>query len=33
MPLCRCITEFGMGVDVHGQPITEAVNPAVSDAI
>jgi uncharacterized protein (TIGR02058 family) len=29
----RCITEMGMGVDVHGRDATEAARRAVSDAI
>lgn len=33
MTLVRCITEMGMGVDVHGQDHTKAARRAVSDAI
>ena len=33
MPLHRCITEMGMGVDVHGRDATKAAKRAVSDAI
>src|SRR6478736_5224808 len=33
MPLIRCITEMGMGVDVHGRDATKAAKRAVSDAI
>src|SRR5215212_7043012 len=33
MPLTRCITEMGMGVDVHGRDATKAARRAVSDAI
>ena len=29
----RCITEMGMGVDVHGKDATKAARRAVSDAI
>ena len=29
----RCITEMGMGVDVHGKDATKAAKRAVSDAI
>jgi uncharacterized protein (TIGR02058 family) len=29
----RCITEVGMGVDVHGRDATKAARRAVSDAI
>ena len=29
----RCITEMGMGVDVHGKDSTKAAKRAVSDAI
>ena len=29
----RCITEMGMGVDVHGRDATKAAQRAVSDAI
>ena len=29
----RCITEMGMGVDVHGRDATKAAKRAVSDAI
>jgi uncharacterized protein (TIGR02058 family) len=29
----RCITEMGMGVDVHGRDATKAARRAVSDAI
>jgi uncharacterized protein (TIGR02058 family) len=29
----RCITEMGMGVDVHGKAATKAAKRAVSDAI
>jgi uncharacterized protein (TIGR02058 family) len=28
----RCITEMGMGVDIHGRDATKAAKPAVSDA-
>jgi uncharacterized protein (TIGR02058 family) len=33
MALERCITEMGMGVDVHGRDYTRAACRAVSDAI
>ena len=33
MPRVRCITEMGMGVDVHGRDATKAARRAVSDAI
>ena len=33
MPRMRCITEMGMGVDVHGKDATKAARRAVSDAI
>jgi uncharacterized protein (TIGR02058 family) len=33
MALVRCITEMGMGVDVHGKDPTKAAKRAVSDAI
>jgi uncharacterized protein (TIGR02058 family) len=33
MALVRCITEMGMGVDVHGRDATKAARRAVSDAI
>jgi uncharacterized protein (TIGR02058 family) len=33
MPLIRCVTEMGMGVDVHGRDATKAAKRAVSDAI
>ncbi len=33
MPRVRCITEMGMGVDVHGKDPTKAAKRAVSDAI
>lgn len=33
MTLVRCITEMGMGVDVHGRDSTKAARRAVSDAI
>lgn len=33
MALIRCITEMGMGVDVHGRDATKAAKRAVSDAI
>jgi uncharacterized protein (TIGR02058 family) len=33
MPRMRCITEMGMGVDVHGRDATKAAKRAVSDAI
>src|SRR5215467_2667430 len=33
MPRIRCITEMGMGVDVHGRDATKAARRAVSDAI
>jgi uncharacterized protein (TIGR02058 family) len=35
MPMARvrCITEMGMGVDVHGRDATKAARRAVSDAI
>ena len=33
MALVRCITEMGMGVDVHGKDSTKAAKRAVSDAI
>jgi len=33
MPVIRCITEMGMGVDVHGRDATKAARRAVSDAI
>ena len=29
----RCVTEMGMGVDVHGKDATKAAKRAVSDAI
>jgi len=29
----RCITEMGMGVDVHGRDATKAAKRAVSEAI
>ena len=32
-PRVRCITEMGMGVDVHGRDATKAAWRAVSDAI
>src|SRR3978361_143560 len=32
MTLVRCITEMGMGVDVHGRDATKAAKRAVSDA-
>jgi uncharacterized protein (TIGR02058 family) len=31
--LVRCLTEMGMGVDVHGRDYTKAARRAVSDAI
>src|SRR6478752_1963710 len=33
MPRMRCVTEMGMGVDVHGRDATKAAKRAVSDAI
>jgi uncharacterized protein (TIGR02058 family) len=33
MARMRCITEMGMGVDVHGKDATKAAKCAVSDAI
>jgi uncharacterized protein (TIGR02058 family) len=33
MARVRCITEMGMGVDVHGKDATKAGKRAVSDAI
>jgi len=33
MTRVRCITEMGMGVDVHGKDATKAARRAVSDAI
>jgi uncharacterized protein (TIGR02058 family) len=33
MTRVRCITEMGMGVDVHGKDSTKAARRAVSDAI
>ena len=33
VPRVRCITEMGMGVDVHGKDATKAARRAVSDAI
>src|SRR3954447_11079069 len=33
MAIVRCITEMGMGVDVHGKDSTKAARRAVSDAI
>jgi len=33
MARVRCITEMGMGVDVHGRDATKAGKRAVSDAI
>ncbi|MGJ4906087.1 Lin0512 family protein [Bradyrhizobium sp. HKCCYLS2058] len=33
MARIRCITEMGMGVDVHGRDATKAARRAVSDAI
>jgi uncharacterized protein (TIGR02058 family) len=33
MALVRCISEFGMGVDVHGKDYTSAAQRAVFDAI
>jgi uncharacterized protein (TIGR02058 family) len=33
MARVRCITEMGMGVDVHGRDSTKAARRAVSDAI
>lgn len=33
MALVRCITEMGMGVDVHGRDYTSAAKRAVFDAI
>ena len=33
MARSRCITEMGMGVDVHGRDATKAARRAVSDAI
>lgn len=33
MTLMRCLTEMGMGVDVHGTDYTKAARRAVSDAI
>ena len=33
MALVRCVTEMGMGVDVHGLDYTQAATRAVFDAI
>src|ERR671926_251648 len=33
MTRIRCVTEMGMGVDVHGRDATKAAKRAVSDAI
>lgn len=33
MARIRCLTEMGMGVDVHGKDATKAAKRAVSDAI
>ena len=33
MALVRCVTEMGMGVDVHGLDYTTAAKRAVFDAI
>ena len=33
MARIRCVTEMGMGVDVHGRDATKAAKRAVSDAI
>ena len=33
MALIRCVTEMGMGVDVHGRDYTSAAKRAVYDAI
>ena len=33
MALVRCVTEMGMGVDVHGLDYTNAAKRAVFDAI
>ena len=33
MAMVRCVTEMGMGVDVHGQDYTKAASRAVFDAI
>lgn len=33
MTRIRCLTEMGMGVDVHGRDYTKAARRAVSDAI
>ncbi|MDB5607664.1 MAG: hypothetical protein JWP25_4564 [Bradyrhizobium sp.] len=33
MARVRCITEMGMGVDIHGRDATKAARRAVSDAI
>jgi uncharacterized protein (TIGR02058 family) len=33
MARVRCVTEMGMGVDVHGKDATKAARRAVSDAI
>jgi uncharacterized protein (TIGR02058 family) len=33
MPLIRCVTEMGMGVDVHGSDATKAAKRAVSEAL
>src|SRR5580692_12651368 len=33
MTRVRCVTEMGMGVDVHGKDATKAAKRAVSDAI
>ena len=33
MALVRCVTEMGMGVDVHGRDYTTAAQRAVFDAI
>jgi GxGxDxHG motif protein len=33
MPRIRCITEMGMGVEVHRRDATKAVKRAVSDEV
>src|ERR1700721_4004161 len=33
MPRIRCITEMGMGVNVHGRDASKAARRAISDAI
>lgn len=33
MTMVRCISEFGMGIDIHGRDYTSAAKRAVFDAI